>query len=532
MNSVASLAASAASAAGIQGFSTHEAHVRFTEVTLHNLPNADLDEGTTEGSSDPYIIFTIRCGKTTYKGRSVTLQDAGRTAKWEGQLAIKIPPDLALEKCTLHVTVMDEDKGTYDENGDEVPDDVMGSLDLMSLTGQAGLELDGEEFSRLSIAGEGKLHSFQISFNYEVFIPGLSKLPPPTEIAGEVAASRTLLRFKSVARAVYLGGGAGARPGHRLPFRHVQLPRARPDATLPSSADPGEAFDAFEYVNDVHGCRRAAGRLAIVTHPLGHSGLCNVETAATHAATLPLHHKLIERGWNVLAYEAHALSDSGSGKTEVAKLRAAMAYCAKHPQLRYCRISLFAQGTGACAAFMALHDHPEEFGYIVQLVSACEPTGNDDLTEGVISTYAPKCSVPVLLSHRPPSASSFKVRVEDGSPQQRPPTRLKPLAAARGVSMARRVADCLPSTTPSRTVLVHNYPLRGAARCIEGSRFLGDHPEQLFPFLEHHSSPMQMKLAASRGRSLNARSGAAQLSGLRASQSAPLLRPPLGSEVS
>ena len=142
----------------------------------------------------------------------------------------------------------------------------------MSLTGQAGLELDGEEFSRLSIAGRQAPQlpdQFQLRGVYSWPV----EVAASNEIAGEVAASRTLLRFKSVARAVYLGGGAGARPGHRLPFRHVQLPRARPDATLPSSADPGEAFDAFEYVNDVHGCRRAAGRLAIVTHPLGHSGL-------------------------------------------------------------------------------------------------------------------------------------------------------------------------------------------------------------------------------------------------------------------
>ena len=159
---------------------------------------------------------------------------------------------------------------------------------------------------------------------------------------------------------------------------------------------------------------------------------------------------------------------------------------AKHPQLRYCRISLFAQGTGACAAFMALHDHPEEFGYIVQLVSACEPTGDDDLTEGVISTYAPKCSVPVLLSSS--SAVGFLLQGSRGGriPQQRPPTRLKPsplhvacpwLGGWQTAYPARpRVARCLCTTTPSVGRLCR----------IEGSRFLGDHPEQLFLFLEHH----------------------------------------------
>ena len=89
MNSVAALAASAASAAGVQGFSTLEAHVRITEMALHNLPNADLGEGNGEGSSDPYIVFIVRSnGGRRYKGRSVTLQDVGRHAKWKGLLAI------------------------------------------------------------------------------------------------------------------------------------------------------------------------------------------------------------------------------------------------------------------------------------------------------------------------------------------------------------------------------------------------------------------------------------------------------------
>ena len=154
MNSVAALAASAASAAGIQGFSTLEAHVKITELRLHNLPNADLGEGNGEGSSDPYIVFIIHCGGERYKGRSVTLQDVGRVAKWEGQLAIRIPDDLVLEKCTLEVQVWDEDDKMLDANGKVDTDDLMGSLDLISLMGREGLELEGEEFSKLAIKGE------------------------------------------------------------------------------------------------------------------------------------------------------------------------------------------------------------------------------------------------------------------------------------------------------------------------------------------------------------------------------------------
>ena len=538
--SLASLTASAASAAGIQGFSTDEAHVRISELRLHNLPNADLNEGAGDGSSDPFVVVIVVAGDgTKYKGRTVTLQNVGRTAKWTSPLAIKVPDDLDLDACTLIVQVWDEDDGKLDDRGEVNDHDLMGKLSLISLTGRTGLELEGEEFTNLAIKGEGTLHDFQISFHYECFN---SRHPLPPEASALAAAGRrTLLRFKSVARAVYLGGGrAGALDMHPLPMKPVQLrPAAHPPRADVEQKKKMEPFDAFEYVSDLNGIRRGAGRLAIVTHPLGESqgggggGLgdpsSSAEAAAAakqHIATLPLHHRLVERGWNLLVYEAHRLSDDSGGAAEVAKLRAAMAYCAEHRQLRYCRISLFAQGTGACAAFMALHDHPEEFGYRVQFLSACEPTADPKLSEDVVSTYAPSCRVPTFLSHCPPSSTA-------GPSPPLPRTAAGP-ATTTIMPMARKVASSLPSTTPSRTVLVHNYPLRGAARRIEGSRFLGDHPEQLFPFLEHHSRPLhlQTKLGhqhASRGwSSTNAGPSAAPSRGvsrLNVSRTAPELRP-------
>jgi hypothetical protein len=160
----------------------------------------------------------------------------------------------------------------------------------------------------------------------------------------------------------------------------------------------------------------------------------------------------------------------------------------------------------------------------MQLLSACEPAGDPRLSEDVVSTYAPACGIPVLLSHRPPSAASLRAAEPANAPEEestgRRTARSKPAAPANRMPMARRVASSLPSTTPSRTVLVHNYPLHGAARRIEGSRFLGDHPEQLFPFLDHHSRPLQTKQGGSRRPT----HGPSAASRLHASRSAPQLR--------
>ena len=59
----------------------------------------------------------------------------------------------------------------------------------------------------------------------------------------------------------------------------------------------------------------------------------------------PLFRHLVESGWNVLAYEAHALAVDSAGDEEVARLRGALAFANGHRDLRYCRVALLAQGT-------------------------------------------------------------------------------------------------------------------------------------------------------------------------------------------
>ena len=162
-----------------------------------------------------------------------------------------------------------------------------------------------------------------------------------------------------------------------------------------------------------------------------------------------------------------------------------MAYVAAHRKLRYCRCALVTQGTGASAAFMALHSHPEAFDYRVRALSACQPAGVDELKEALLSEYAPACTLPVLLSDKQATRPSTPSSVLSGDGRPKTPAAVK-------------VQRMLPEATPSERIEVNNYPLYGKARRFEGSRFFGDHPKQLLSFLDEHTKkPIRMQRSIS-----------------------------------
>lgn len=383
-------------------------------------------------------------------------------------------------------------------------DQLMGKIPQVARDGHAHLELDEAHFKQLDIQGHGKLYAFKVGFLYECYIPGVSPQLPRSLISAQ-AYKRGPIRMKTLAKAAHQFGRAGAVTMHPLPFHPVRL--------MTASGSPDGSFDAYVYINDICGNRRAAERLAVVTIPPMEAArgpaACELETPAMRAATIPLHHRLVERGWNVLAYEANALSDDGCGEAELAKLRAAMAYCSQHKLLRYCRVSLVTQGTGASAALMAMHDYSHELSDRVRVISACEPAGDEGLLDAVLTRYAPQCTVPVLLLGQPAAATTHPEAWDD---------KLPPLPQ---VPMAQQVAKRLPTAVPSRVVMAHNYPLVGKARRIEGSRFFGDYPEKLIPFLHDHSCSLAVKSRMK--MSMTSPQPSRQRISLQASQSLPQL---------
>ena len=50
-----------------------EAFVQFTKVAAYGLPDADPEAGL--GSTDPYIVFIVRCEGRAYKGRTTTIEN-------------------------------------------------------------------------------------------------------------------------------------------------------------------------------------------------------------------------------------------------------------------------------------------------------------------------------------------------------------------------------------------------------------------------------------------------------------------------
>ena len=308
--------------------------------------------------------------------------------------------------------------------------------------------------------------------------PPADLLSEPGQLQGAVGSdveTRSALgKLKLAINLARTFGRAGAARCHPLAFKAVKV------GVLSKEV---EAFDAYEFVNDVHLNNRGASQLAVVTHPVqvGRDG----DTKELCVAQRPLHHALAKAGWSVLAYEAYALGEDGSGEAEAARLRAVMAYVAAHRKLRYCRCALVTQGTGASAAFMALHSHPEAFDYRVRALSACQPAGVDELKEALLSEYAPACTLPVLLSDKQATRPNTPSSVLSGDGRPKTPAALK-------------VQRMLPDATPSERIEVQNYPLYGKSRRFEGSRFFGDNPKQLLAFLDEHTKkPIRMQRSIS-----------------------------------
>ena len=286
--------------------------------------------------------------------------------------------------------------------------------------------------------------------------------PEPEEVVVPVTRINLKLAM-SMARGF---GRAGAVRMHALPFSQIRIGAG------------AAAFDAWELVADVHGNNRASAQLAVVTHPLHFAGgqvmaSRDGTTIATCVAKRPLHHALFNDGWSVIAYEAHELGEDGTGEAEAAQLRAVMAYVASHRKLRYCKAALITQGTSASAAFMAMQQHPDEFEYRVKCLSACQPAGMQALQDALVNQYAPKCSVPVLLSHAP----------------ARPPTSQGPGVNRPKTPAAIKVQRAMPQDTPRKTIEVYNYPFHGNSRRFEGARYFGDHPKKLISFIDKHTVP-------------------------------------------
>lgn len=286
-------------------------------------------------------------------------------------------------------------------------------------------------------------------------LPAIKKVPPS---------------LKTLARVSKLSNESFSKPtAHPLLFNKIRivLPGAKPtyDAYENRAVyDDTKAFDAYELINDVCGTNRGSAQLAIVTHPLQETSGDMPGVVVRHR---PFHHRLASAGWSIIAYDAHPLGAEGDGEAEAAKLRGVMAYVAKHVKFRYCRCALVAQGTAASAAFKATYLDPDSFDAI-KVISACQPSGTPELREALIEEYAPKCSLPVIVT----AAASSTVTPET--------------VIARKLHYAVQGAKKAIQIPPS-------YPLYGAQRRFEGTQYFADHPAKLINFMDEHSQPTNVK---------------------------------------
>jgi len=293
-----------------------------------------------------------------------------------------------------------------------------------------------------------------------------------------------------------------------------------------------------------------AARAKVKMGAVRHSAHRASDPRLTPQVTAPLHHRLIESGWNVLVFDA--MPSTGDGAREAAKLHAAMAYCAAHPKLRYCRTSLLTQGTSASAAMMAMHAQPGRF-FSVTALAAFEPSGSATLCTDVLDTYAPACNLPVVLTHRSaaavdtaaaPSAAALSVIATQPQPNamrdgQTPHGAHTVNGAGRTVNeqqrtpMAVQVARRLPAATPHH-VLTVPAP-RSAGALAAQAHIRGEYPPQKFypslAFLERHSHTLSrasltpgVALAGLRGGAVAPHSSLASSYRRGHSHSAPALR--------
>lgn len=123
------------------------------DIAAWHMPDADEQMGG--GSSDPYVMFEVHLGSGVHSGKTCTVQNGERNARWTDDVRIMLPGPLALADLNgarLRVTVWDEDEGGADG--------LMGSV-------SEHINILGCDQLRRTMIGEGKLYAFEVSFSYE-----------------------------------------------------------------------------------------------------------------------------------------------------------------------------------------------------------------------------------------------------------------------------------------------------------------------------------------------------------------------------
>lgn len=138
---------------------SRKALLDISNVAAYALPDADPEQG--QGSSDPYVVFTLKTSSATFKARTSTITNASRRPKWPDVIQIQFPADLAAapHSLTLDVAVWDEDE--KDE------DDIMGSISVPIVR-------KGAKHDRVDVKGHGRLHDFKVGFHYKLHLPAQS----------------------------------------------------------------------------------------------------------------------------------------------------------------------------------------------------------------------------------------------------------------------------------------------------------------------------------------------------------------------
>lgn len=203
-------------------------------------------------------------------------------------------------------------------------------------------------------------------------------------------------------------------PRHK-PFPPSAEPFTLVDITSSNWLPLDFAFPAWELVYEAFpGTNRGTGKLAIVTlsslEPLTElvppiqsrkCGLIRRFPSAVLRSRLVLG-ELMEAGYSILAFQSHHPSATWAdeGETATSQLLAALEYVQNHRRLRYCRITLFAQGVGATASYAAMDRAPGLFEYRMRSQVLCEP--EDDGGSAMLHTIVPKCNVPTMLVVKQP----------------------------------------------------------------------------------------------------------------------------------
>ena len=78
----------------LKNFLPNSTCLRISNVAAWGVPDADTGMG--EGSSDPYVRFTVKArdGKR-YRARTSTIENGGRNIEWPDVIEIPVPRELA-----------------------------------------------------------------------------------------------------------------------------------------------------------------------------------------------------------------------------------------------------------------------------------------------------------------------------------------------------------------------------------------------------------------------------------------------------